>query len=596
MQLTAEQEAIIQSTGNIKINAVAGSGKTTTVIEYARTRPPGSRILYIAFNKSVRLEAQQKFAKAGLRNVQIETAHSLAYKHIVFNHRYQVRAQGYKTQEIARLLALEGTGEKHAEYMMANHVNKFVTYFCNSPCARVQELNYLETIYDEKARKFVHNIYPYLEKQTRHFLAMMDRHEIEITHDFYLKKFQLSRPALQFDYILFDEGQDASAAMLDIFLQQPATKVIVGDAHQQIYGWRFAVNSLEKVDFKNYHLSTSFRFDTPIAELAMNILAYKDKIEPQIPVKINGAGRSIELISKAIIARTNLGLLLRAIEHVTDWNQTKKIYFEGNINSYTYADEGTSLYDVLNLFLRKPKYIRDPLIQAMKNMDELKEYIDKTEDHQLAMMVEIVEEYGDEIPVLINKIKSLQVDGEKKEEAAIIFSTLHKCKGMEYDVVELANDFITEEKLEKQVAELEKNPREKPRIIEEINLLYVAVTRAKCELHIPENLLPAGTLIKPPIFITNDGAETPEPSNVFKPQPYKPKKAKPADGEKAYDVSTIRQQKKGAYLPWTAELDEQLTTMFCEGKDIHEMADHFGRTKGAIQSRIKKLELFDLYG
>ena len=55
--LTEEQKAIINSTGDIRINAVAGSGKTTTIIEYAATRPPGSRILYLAFNKSVRLEA-----------------------------------------------------------------------------------------------------------------------------------------------------------------------------------------------------------------------------------------------------------------------------------------------------------------------------------------------------------------------------------------------------------------------------------------------------------------------------------------------------------------------------------------------------------
>ena len=38
MELTKEQYDIINSTGNIKINAVAGSGKTTTVIEYAKTR------------------------------------------------------------------------------------------------------------------------------------------------------------------------------------------------------------------------------------------------------------------------------------------------------------------------------------------------------------------------------------------------------------------------------------------------------------------------------------------------------------------------------------------------------------------------------
>ncbi len=39
MAVTIEQSAIINSTGDIKINAVAGSGKTTTTTEYARANP-----------------------------------------------------------------------------------------------------------------------------------------------------------------------------------------------------------------------------------------------------------------------------------------------------------------------------------------------------------------------------------------------------------------------------------------------------------------------------------------------------------------------------------------------------------------------------
>jgi F-box protein, helicase, 18 len=68
MELTKEQYDIINSTGNIKINAVAGSGKTTTIIEYAQARPKTSKILYLAFNKSVKLEAIKKFADKGLNN------------------------------------------------------------------------------------------------------------------------------------------------------------------------------------------------------------------------------------------------------------------------------------------------------------------------------------------------------------------------------------------------------------------------------------------------------------------------------------------------------------------------------------------------
>lgn len=191
MELTKEQYDIINSTGNIKINAVAGSGKTTTIIEYAKARPKESRILYLAFNKSVKIEAIKKFAETGLNNVDVETAHSLAYKHIVKYNNFKVRSQGYKTHEIVELLDLRGNEEKYTEFIVANHINKFITYFCNSDKQKVQDLNYLDIISDNKAKVFVKTFYKYIENQCRILLSKMDKGEIEITHDFYLKKFQL---------------------------------------------------------------------------------------------------------------------------------------------------------------------------------------------------------------------------------------------------------------------------------------------------------------------------------------------------------------------------------------------------------------------
>ena len=81
--------------------------------------------------------------------------------------------------------------------------------------------------------------------------------------------------------------------------------------------------------------------------------------------------------------------------------------FGGNINSYTYADEGASLYDVLNLHNGNHALIKDKLIGGMKDTNELVDYIEKTEDVQLSMMVEIVKEYGNKIPNIIKAIKSL---------------------------------------------------------------------------------------------------------------------------------------------------------------------------------------------
>lgn len=588
MQLTEEQYKVINSTGNIKINAVAGSGKTTTIIEYAKARPKNSKILYIAFNKSVRLEAIRKFDEQGLTNVKVETAHSLAYKYIVYQNNYKVKAQGYKTHEIAELLGLEGNGEKHAEYIIANHINKFISYFCNSEVPKVKDLNYLDVVSDSKARTFVNTFYKYIEKQTRMLLGKMDKGEIEITHDFYMKKFQLSNPKLNYDYILFDEGQDASAAMIDVFLKQDSVKVIVGDTHQQIYGWRYAINSLEKVNFQTFDLSTSFRFSQDIATLAKDIVGLKKIIDSDISFNIIGSGHNDGHISKATIARTNLGLLLKAIEYVTENKKGKRIYFEGNINSYTYADDGTSLYDVLNLYNNQHSLIRDNMIKELKNISELEDYIRKTEDTQLGMMVDIVKEYKNKIPNIIKTIKERHIEDDDKSKADMIFTTVHRCKGMEYDSIQLVDDFITRQELEKAVTEKKGDELNVAKLNEEINLLYVAVTRSKNILQIPATLIPDQVPITNQIHILNVIKE-----ENFEPAPKKLKKKKiwENEEEKAYYFDEIRKDYNTAYYPWTIERDIELSEMYKNGINIKDLAKHFGRSKGAIKSRIKKLKL-----
>lgn len=584
MKLTSEQQTIIRSKGNIKINAVAGSGKTTTMIEYARTRPHGSRILYLAFNRAVRTEASKRFSKLGLNNVRVETAHSLAYKSIVFHHRYRVRNQGYSTFETAEILGLQARGEKHIEFIVANHINKFISYFCNSDQQKIKDLNYLDIVSDPQAKTFVKRFYKIIEKQTRYFLAKMDRNEIEITHDFYLKKFQLSSPVLPYDYILFDEAQDASGAMLDIVLRQKAVKVIVGDSHQQIYGWRFAVNSLEKANFKTLHLTNSFRFAPDIARLATEILEWKNHLYIESGIKIKGKGNSKKKTTKAVIGRTNLGLLMKAIEFLSEDQKIRKIHFEGNINSYTYASDGASLYDVLNLYNDQNKYIRNDLIKAMTSFSELEEYVEKTEDIELGLVVKIIKEYGTKIPGLIQALKEKHT--EEKEKADLVFSTVHRCKGMEYDIVHLVDDFINEKKLHNLKEEIRKDEVNTATLNEEINLLYVAVTRTRNILYIPQNLLPAGfSATRKIISVKTEEKNAPGYLNH--------------ESEKSFSNSRrkiqSREKPASANQPWTPELDGELRHMFDSGTEIEILATYFGRSPSAIRFRLKKLGLFEYF-
>lgn len=573
MKLTNEQKKILASTGNIKINAIAGSGKTTTLIEFAKKQPKDKKILYLAFNRSVKLEALEKFDQKGLDNVTIHTPHSLAFRHIVFKNNYSV-VNGYKRHEIVEILKINWKGS--TGFLIASHIQAYVDLFCNQNCEKVIDLDYLKTIKNKKSLEFAKAFHKEIIDGTRKFLALMEYGKIKITHSFYLKKFQLEKVILPYDIILFDEGQDASPVMLDVFLRQKSKKVIVGDIHQQIYGWRYAVNALQNVDFKEYRLSKSFRFDKGIADLALETLNWKKHLGMNNNNKVEGLGkRKRKIKSRAFIARTNLSLFSKAIEMVFEEKVLKSLYFEGNINSYTYASEGASLFDVLNLYNGKTEFIRDPIVKSMESFSDLCKYADEQSDQELNMIIELIRKYQDNIPWYIKRIRDLHVEDNKKDEAQMIFSTVHRCKGLEYDHVTLADDFISEEKLIKSIQKLDTGEDEeitKEKLNEEINLLYVAITRSSSELKICDSILP-------------------EKLSRFK------QKNRVSDlsiaFSKTYRLKNKKAHQAGRY--WKREDDINLEKMVLKGESVSKIASLLGRSKGAIESRLKKLELDELF-
>ncbi|ACU93624.1 hypothetical protein Coch_2080 [Capnocytophaga ochracea DSM 7271] len=65
--------------------------------------------------------------------------------------------------------------------------------------------------------------------------------------------------------------------------------------------------------------------------------------------------------------------------------------------------------------------------------------------------------------------------------------------------------------------------------------------------------------------------------------------------EKSYSVEKIREAHPNAYAKWAKEDDDKLELLYCEKTTVKELCDIFGRNRGAILSRIKKLELREKY-
>lgn len=64
-------------------------------------------------------------------------------------------------------------------------------------------------------------------------------------------------------------------------------------------------------------------------------------------------------------------------------------------------------------------------------------------------------------------------------------------------------------------------------------------------------------------------------------------------GEPVYSIYAARQEHPNAYNVWTAEDDEELESMWAEGKSVQEIADYFGRKNSSIITRLKKLGILD---
>lgn len=457
MKLTAEQIEIVNSNAKeIKILAGAGAAKTTTLVEYVRLRP-NKNFLYIAFNKSVEQEAKRKFK---FSNVVIKTAHGLAYSGFVRQGKYRVTNE-LKFEDVAKLW-----DEKFRTFTDFNKyiydVKKAFETFCTFPENRRLKASEMPNC----TAKYLNNVNNGVQVVIKAMLAK----KIEMTHDAYLKFYLITKPELDYDCILFDEGQDASPVMLSIFDSQDCQKIIVGDNNQSIYRFRKAINALIELDYKSYQLSTSFRFGQEIAQKANTILQAKQYLGMETDFFVTGLGVVPDNNETAMICRTNLAVLMFILNHPKE-----KVYLEGGAKGYDFTSAGL-LSDVYKLHKKQHGLIKSDLIRDFKDLSELDKFAKDRNDFKILNCIELIKKFGGNIFAEIKSAKSRCVTNRKN--ATIILTTIHKSKGMEYGHVILNEDISSIPEL---IDRYKKTPKTKDNFLElqeELNLLYVAITRA----------------------------------------------------------------------------------------------------------------------
>lgn len=485
MNLTQEQLDIINAKEqSFKINAVAGSGKTTTLLEYAK-RNNDLKILYLAYNKSLQLEIQEKLKEYNLPHMQVSTIHALAFKGI---QAYQYTlCNDLKVQVIERVLCEYEAiiNQRNNYFPVAEYIalmKDLVNFYCNSSLIALDK-NLLEKYktQGDLGAKLLELLNKDENKALAHLkfiLSAMKNKKIDATHDFYLKMFYLNKKActsLNYDLILVDEAQDISDVMIGIVEAQSCRRIYIGDSFQQIYSFRYAINALNKIELPSYSLSKSFRFGDNFAKKLQDNLNKLYKLNTKNLIKISGIDKKTDSTSKCVdtnkpftvIARSTFGLAQEIVHYIHD---DKKVFFEGGYASYSFMNQ--TVYSVFYLKQKKFDKITMPEIKEFESINELEEFAKETKNQDFLNVIKFINTYGDNVFEINKKIKERLVT--KKEDADIIFTTTHKSKGLEYKQVIMSNDFISKKEIS--------NPKNKIsvlQILEELNIYYVAATRTK---------------------------------------------------------------------------------------------------------------------
>lgn len=473
---------VVTCRDNAIVTACAGSGKTHTNIAYAAARP-NARLLYVAFNAAIKQEAAHKFAQKEIKNITVLTAHGLAYRELKIK-RTMLKRGEYNLTEVIEICGIKG--DHHEKYLLASLVLKAFSVFCNLPGKNIKPDDLAAIFNKETIKKY----FSLIRDGVAVMASEMHSGRIPMTHDFYLKLFQLRKPVLPFSHILFDEAQDASPVMLDIVGSQPTKvkRVLTGDQSQSIYGFRLAVNALNSFPYERLSLSSSYRFNNTIANVANNILSWKKLIGTYYgTVNVKGVGGSSVERDVCYISRSNAGVMKSAILAVESL-KPRSIWFEGGASGYSFISGNSPIYDALSIMFGKFGKVKNPAIRHIRNMEELKRFAETTGDKELSTSISLAQMFSGDFYSLKDKIKSMVAPD--RAQADIRFGTVHKCKGLEYDKVVLSDDFVKLHEIQlfsEQIKKIIDSGKEidfemKQRISElneEINMLYVAVTRTK---------------------------------------------------------------------------------------------------------------------
>ena len=460
-QFNDEQAAILdqlhyRDSQILAVNALAGTGKTTTLKGAAQYPLKAERLRYFVFNKRNADEAAAEFPN----NTTTSTAHSFAFRaphpdgggtmaevygasqpRLFQGSLYgPLRDQMKQSTDFADRLRQIRQELRCSEWRAIMAVQSILRQYCQSADDQIGPQHIAPDLAEYIHRQGLHGS----PKATLGTAAWAwDRmrdpfSNFPIDHSAYLKLCSLAPPRIPADTILFDEAQDASPPMLAILkaqLQYGTRLVLVGDTYQHIYDFTGAVDAMKVMQTdhpeltQTLPLSTSYRFGQDVADAGNHFLRLMGS-----PYLLTGKGPDSQVIDDqvgnvhAVLFRGNAGLLQAAVQAVVAGQRIHVVGGTGEI---------VNLVEAMGR-LYKSEFAKHPELSFFDSLHQLSEYAQSPLGSSLAPLVKIVEQKQGRVEDIAKALRNTETDPAR---AQYVLSTGHKSKGGQWNNVLLMDDF-----------------------------------------------------------------------------------------------------------------------------------------------------------
>lgn len=456
-------EFIESDNGHLVVNAVAGSGKTTTIVQ-SLGLTKGKDVLFCAFNKHIQMELSSR-VHAG--NVQIQTIHSVGFATIRKSVGHKVKVDSRKLYNISKeYIPNEEWHLRSPACELASMAKRTLADYTDR-----QALEDLADFYGINLNGDADKILAVVPKMLKasaerlHVIDFDDMLWLPIIHNMNFD---------QHDIVFVDEAQDLSPAQLEIVVKSVKSDgriIAVGDRHQAIYGFTGAgINSIDdivtRLEADELPLSMCYRCGQEIVKLAQSIVPEIEAFENNesgVVYDINYIKFYQEVADNdLVVCRTNAPLikvcytLIRAGKKATIRGRD---IGKGLINLIDKLEPT----DITDLIEKVTDYERQQVQRLEAAGKDVTSIMDKCET--MIALTDGVETLSD----LRFRIEQIFDDNEKK---GVILSSIHRSKGDEADRVFILHRELLPHPMAKNAWQLR----------QEANLEYVAYTRAKKEL------------------------------------------------------------------------------------------------------------------